>query len=325
MPAIPDLTAVTGASGHVGANLVRTLVEAGRTVRILVHDQVAGLEDLELDVVRGDVRDPACVAQLVRGAGTVFHCAAKISIVGDPDGSVQSINVEGPRVVGTAVRDAGARLVHVSSCHAFDLHGSPVVDGTGARPGPSHPAYDRSKAGGEAALAGIEGLDYTVLNPGGVIGPHDYRPSRMGKMFLDLQRGRLPSALVGGFSFLDVRDLVDAMLAAEAQGRPGVNYLLGGHYSSIRALVDLAGDVCGVAAPRFTSPQWLARIGAPFATAFATMTGTEPLYTAEALYALRTPDHFDCRVAARDLGFAPRPLRDSIEAVYADFERRGLL
>ena len=320
---MPDLVAVTGASGHVGANLVRALRAQGRTVRVLAHDDRSGFEGQGVDEVRGDVRDAHAVQRLVDGARTVFHCAAKISIVGDRDGSVWSINVDGTRTVGTAARDAGARMVHVSSCHAFDLRGD-RVDGTGPRPGPDHPAYDRSKAAGEAALVQIAGLDCVVLNPAGVLGPHDYRPSRMGQLFLDLKRRRLPAVVDGGFSWLDVRDLVDAAIAAEARGQGGVNYLLGGHYRSIRRLVDLAAEVCGVRPPRVASPQWLARLGAPFLTAWARATGAEPLYTAEALFTLRTPDNFDCSAAERDLSFRPRPLRATVEAVYADFDRRGL-
>ena len=85
-----------------------------------------------------------------------------------------------------------------------------------------------------------------------------------------------------------------------------------------------AADVAGVQPPWLTSPMWLARIGAPFMTAWANVTGQEPLYTAEALFALRTPpNNFDQSKAMERLGFSPTPTRDTLQAVYESFERLG--
>ena len=87
------------------------------------------------------------------GVEVVYHLAAKISIAGDPDGSVRAINVDGVRNAASAALDAGVRrFVHVSSIHAFDCEQPGVIDETSPRAvRPSLPAYDRSKAAGEGA------------------------------------------------------------------------------------------------------------------------------------------------------------------------------
>lgn len=315
---------VTGASGHVGANLVRSLLEQGRDVRCLVHAESKALDGLDVQIATGDVTVPESLVPAMKEVSTVFHCAAVISIVGDMGGRVPKVNVEGVANTARAARDAKVqRFVHVSSCHAFDLT-STTASETSARPGPEHPAYDRSKAAGEAALRQVEELSFCVLNPAGIIGPWDFAPSRMGTAFRDLRDGRLPASIDGGFHFVDVRDVVAAMLAAEERGGHDENYLLGGHYHRVDRLMELAATVGGFTPPWFSSPMWLAQIGAPFMTAWAQLTGKEPLYTAEALFALRTPpDNFDQTKTRERLGFEPTPTVDTLAAVYESFERLG--
>ena len=124
-----------------------------------------------------------------------------------------------------AALDAGVRrYVHFSSVHAFahDPYDQPL-DERRARPGPSHPAYDRSKAEGEARVQAVvaQGLEAVIVNPTGIIGPADPRPSRMGQVFLDLARRKMPALLDGGFDWVDVRDVVAGAIGALEHGRAG--------------------------------------------------------------------------------------------------------
>ena len=77
------MIAITGASGHVGNNLVRKLNEKGIKPRILVHDPTTvkkALEGLDFDAYKGDVTDKDSLDRFIEGAETVLHCAAWISI-----------------------------------------------------------------------------------------------------------------------------------------------------------------------------------------------------------------------------------------------------
>lgn len=318
--------ALTGASGHLGANLVRAMLDRGWSVRCLVRDDdQRPLQGLDVQTVRGDVCAPDTLEPLLEGVDAVFHCAALISISGGLGGRVWSTNVDGVRNMGRAARAAGVRrFVHVSSCHAFDLHADRVHEG-GDRPGPHAATYDRSKAAGEAALQEIEGLRTTVLNPAGVLGPWDWRPSRMGRFLIAVRDRRLPAVVDGGFYFVDVRDVVDAVLRAAQVGRDGTGYLLGGHYFRIGDLARLAAQVAGVAPPRVVLPAWVAAASAPLGTAWARLTGSEPLFTDESIATLRVPpDNFDQSRARDELGFSPRPMRETLQAAYSSFERLGL-
>ena len=259
---------VTGATGLVGANLCRTLVERSDTVVALCHSDSDALDGMDLERVPGDVLRTETLLDAADGADVAFHLAARISIDGDPDGQVRAVNVEGTRNVVTACLRAGVRrLVHFSSFHA--LTQAPFDDElTEDRPpvGPSAFPYDRSKAAGEReVLAGIErGLPAVILNPTAIIGPHDYRPSLMGEVLLDLYHGRLPSLVPGGSDWVDVRDVCDAAVSAAERGTPGERYLLGGGWTTVGELAALAESITARKGPRLTSPLWLARAGVPF-------------------------------------------------------------
>jgi dihydroflavonol-4-reductase len=321
--------AVTGASGHIGANLVRALLGAGRAVRALVHRNGRTLEGLSLERVTGDVRDPASLDRAFAGAETVFHLAARITIGGEPPAAVRAVNVEGTRNVVEACRRGGARrLVHFASIHALSARpAGEVVDEARSPAGPGAPLYDRTKAEGVGAvLEGVgRGLDAVVLMPTAVIGPADLAPSRMGQVLLDLYHGRFPALVEGGFDWVDVRDVVNGALAAERLGAPGEGYILSGRWVSLEGLAALVARVEGARPPRLVCPMWLARAGAPLALGWSRVSGSRPLFTPTALRALRNHRYVSHEKAARDLGWAPRPLESTIADTFEWFRRAGLL
>jgi dihydroflavonol-4-reductase len=327
-----SFVAVTGATGHVGGCLLRQLLAEGQQVRALVRTpaQADAIAGLDVERIVGDVRDAAAMRKFVEGADIVYHLAAVISIVGPRGGLVDAVNVRGVRNVAQAALDASVRrFVHVCSVHAFDQ--APLdqpLDESRARVQPGRaPAYDVSKAGGEAEVRRLveEGLDAVIVHPAGIVGPYDYAPSRMGHVFLDIYHRRLPALVAGGFNWVDVRDVCQGIRAAAERGRTNESYMLSGHYHPIAEVAAVASEVTGVAAPRLMSPMWLARVGAPVMEAWAKLTRTEPLYTSESLTALRANENFVNEKARRELTFSPRPFADSVRDAYAWFAAAGRL
>lgn len=322
--------AVTGASGHIGANLVRALVSQHFQVRCLVHRTTSALDGLPVEYFPGDVLNVDSLKPLMNGAEFVFHLAAQISIVGDPDGTVHQTNVQGPQNVAEAAQIANVRrLVHFSSIHAFrqtPLH-IPIDEEREHADTEDCPKYDASKAAGEREiLAAVgRGLDATIVNPTGVIGPFDFSPSRMGQVFMDIHNTKLPSSIDGGFDWVDVRDVVQSAISAMTRGQRGKKYILSGQWVSMPELVRIAADIAGVKAPWFVCPMWLARLSAPFAETFAKLTRSEPLFTREALVALRANRNMKHDRAGRELGHSPRPFRDSVNDIYQWFWDTGKL
>jgi dihydroflavonol-4-reductase len=318
------LTVVTGAYGHVGANLIRALLDRGDEVRAADRRQTEALEGLNVEHVPIDVLQPQSLRAAFAGADTVFHLAAIISIIGDRTGIVRRVNVEGPRNAARAAMECGvSRFVHCSSVHAFDLERcGPEVSESSPRTTNEHaPAYDRSKNEGENEIRAAigQGLDAVIVNPSGVMGPHDYGPSRLGELLLELRDRKIPVNVGGGFDFVDVRDLVDGMLAAAQLGRTGENYLLSGHRHSLKELAQLAAQVTGVKAPRISMPLSLIRGLAPLVLRL-TPSDKIPLFTPESLHALQYAPSVCHYKASKELGYLVRPITETIRDTYAWFD-----
>ncbi len=320
------VTAVTGASGHVGGCLIRKLLAEGRSVRVLVHSDRRALEGLDIEEVRGELHDPGVLDRLMRDAGTVFHCAARISIVGGQHGSVSDTNVAGTEaVVDACIRNSVRRLVHFSSIHAFSAHprSEPVDESRLPALTKDAPAYDKSKAMGERVVReGIaRGLDAVIVNPTSIIGPPDFKPSRMGSVLLDLYRGTFPALMHGGYDWVDVRDVADGALAAERRGRSGHNYLLSGYWMPLPELAGLVHAHGGARPPRLTVPLSAAAAVAPFAYLGALLTGKEPRLTPETISIMRNHRYIVRTKAEKELGYTSRPTGETVRD-FIDWSRK---
>lgn len=321
---------VTGASGHIGGNLVRELAERGRDVRAVVHRDTRAIEGVDVERVSASVQDVDSLKRAFEGAQVVYHLAARVVISAADTKDVYAVNVDGVRNVVEACEQTGVRrLVHFSSVHALAEH--PLDEPLDERrpladTGPCR-LYNRTKALGQrAVLAGVQrGLDAVIINCGAVLGRNDFKPSHQGEMLLGLYHRRIPALVPGGFSWVDVRDVVDGALAAEEKGKTGESYILSGGWISMVGLSEQVGEVTGARTPRMVLPMVLARIGAPFVTGYARLRKRRPLFTSESLSVLSGNTRMSHEKAARELGFDPRPLRETIEDTFAWFDQAGEL
>jgi dihydroflavonol-4-reductase len=324
------ITAVTGASGHLGGNLVRALLAEGRTVRVLARSDRRAFEGLDVQVVEGDIADPAALRALLDGAETVFHLAGRISLVGAEGGLVEKTNVDGVRHVLQGCREAGVRrLVHFSSIHAFDTNPNDrVIDETRRLAlGPRNAAYDRSKAEGQQAVLDAvgDGLDAVIVNPGAVVGPFDFKVSRMGSVFLDICHGRLPMLIDGGYNWVDARDVCAGAILAEKKGRRGECYLLTGHWVHICEVSRIIGRITGRRTAQTTAPIWLAAAASWFSLGWGMLRGRTPKFTPAAIRAIQSHRYISHEKAVRELGYHPRPFEETVRDTLEWFQQAGMI
>jgi dihydroflavonol-4-reductase len=322
--------AVTGASGHVGVNLCKKLLEEKHEVIALAHKNADGLKRLGVKVVSGDTMNKSSLLPLVSDSEIVFHLAARISITGDKDGMVSETNGTGTRnVVETAMECGVRRFFHFSSIHAFEQH--PLrepLDETRPLVGSGGFAYDRSKAAGErAVMAAVEkGLDAVILSPTAIMGPDDYQPSLAGNAVIELYNNKIPALVPGGYDWVDVRDIVKACVTAMDKAHCGEKYLLSGHWHSLPELSAMIGKHAGHKTPGLVLPFWLARVGLPFITLYSRISGVEPLYTSESLTIIGEGNRQIRNDKARaELGFDPRPLDETIRDLILWFRSKNYL
>jgi len=168
-------------------------------------------------------------------------------------------------------------------------------------------------------------LNAIILNPTAIIGPYDYQPSLFGEALLALAHGKLPALIASGFDWVDVRDVVDAAIQAEERAPAGARYILSGHWVSLRDVAIEVSEITGVPAPSFVCPLWLGQIAAPIITIFDHLRGKRPLYTSASIKALRSNRNISHEKASRDLGYYPRPFRETIISTMRWFEAEAQL
>ena len=323
------LALVTGGGGRLGNVLVRRLVETGHQVRVLEPEKrPESLDGLEIEFVSGSVLDPGDVAGAVGGVDVVYHLAAKIDLRPKKDPMMVPINVDGTRNVVEACLSRGLRLVHTSSHHAVvrEPLDEPLTED---RPLALDEKcdYHRSKAVGETIVldACARGLDATIVNPGSMIGPHDYEPSMIGAALIDMYFGRVPVLLELLSDYVDVRDVADGMIAAAEKGRVGERYFLTGDVIPIMEMVSLYGELTGAKVPTRALPLWVGWVLLPFALAGSVLTKQDPFITADMLRASVSNTVVSHDKAHRELGYTIRPLRESLTDAVAWYRQRGWL
>lgn len=216
---------VTGATGFIGAHFIERALAEGHEVAglyrsadarkqtIVDHLQKAGAR-----LCRGDILDPAALAEAMRGAHCVCHFAAAFKESNVSDEHFQRINVEGTANVAKAAAEQGVkRLVHCSTAGIYGQRVTGVIDESA----PVQPwnIYERTKVAAERQVrehARGSGMEYVILRPTAVYGPRD---ERLLKLFRSAAKGRFPlfGRGEGRRHMIYISDLVDAFLRAATE------------------------------------------------------------------------------------------------------------
>ena len=315
---------VTGASGFVGANLVRALLGDGRRVRVLVRrtSNRAALIGCPVDVVPGDVLDAESLSAAVAGCALVFHAAADYRLWAPDPAALYRCNVEGTRNVLAACERAGVeRVVYTSSVGTLgtSADGSPATEETPVSFRDMVGAYKRSKFMAErvADEYAARGLPVVIVNPSNPIGPWEVRPTPTGQMVVDFLRGRMFGTLDTGLNLVHVADVARGHILAAQKGRVGEKYILGNRNCSLTEFFRLLASVTGVAAPRFRVPYRFIWLVALASEGCARATGRPPRVPLTGVRMARRRMYFSAEKAVRELGLPQTPvehaLRDAVE------------
>jgi len=309
---------ITGGTGHIGNVLVRELLALGEKARVLVlpGEDLEPLQGLDVEIVQGDVLQPATLERALENVEMVYHLAGIISIMPRKDDLVHQVNVEGTRNLLQAARGKVRRLVYTSSIHALGRppHGVIIDESLPFDPENTAGEYDRSKA--QASLmvlkAAREGMDAVIVCPTGVIGPYDFRESEVGRLISGAADGKPQYWLHGGYDFVDVRDVARGMILACRKGRSGETYILGCERISIKRIYETIVEITGIRAVRLHIPTWLARLASRVAVAYYRVSRTRPIFTPYSLETVLSNSTISWAKASRELGYSPRSLRESI-------------
>lgn len=327
---------VTGSTGHLGANLVRRLLAERRAVRVLVRQQSdnRSLNGLDVERVQGDLRDLEACRAAVRGCEQIHHCAAKVSTL---DGDRQhkeeifACNVLATRNLLRAALEADIARVVVTGSFSAVGHdaASPSDETVPFNPfGPCLPyAISKAAVEHECLKAFADGLRVVIATSCAILGPHDYKPSRMGRTLCDFANGKLRAYISGGFEFVAASDMVEGHLLAMAKGRPGQKYIFSTQFVTVDELMSIFEEVTGQRRPRLHLPgplmAGLASVSDLVLTRFFPRSPRR--FTPAAVRILRMRRRADISKAKRELGYQPTNIVDAIREAYAFFVSQGAI
>jgi dihydroflavonol-4-reductase len=307
---------VTGATGFVGAHVVRALAERGDDVRVVYRnaDRLKALSGVRFSRTKADVLDYQAMKRALRDVEVLFHVAGYVA--SSPMERVWQLNARGPETAVQAAAAAGVRRVVVTSTISAigTANGNaPATEDTDYPENWLRLAYPDSKHAGEhAALEAADRheIEVVVVNPGYVLGvpvnrsqPGETSTRTIGNYL----RGRLPGVIDAPMNFVDVEDVAAGHMLAAERGRAGERYILGGENLRWPELIDRVAELSGVHYPIIVMPAAIGRVARLRETL-----GIRGTIAAEAFELMGQDWRFSSQKAREELGYQTRPLDEML-------------
>ncbi len=320
---------ITGATGFVGLNLTKLLLEKGWKV-IALHRKTSNLKYLgqtNAQLCVGTITDKASLsAAMPQRADAVFHVAANTSMWSKMNDRQYEDNVTGTKnMVEIALEKNVGRFIHTSSVSAFGHHDDRIDETVISNALHSPVNYNKTKflAEQEVEKALQNGLDAVILNPCDIMGPYDSH--NWSQMILAVYNDDVPGIPPGNGSFCHVRDIAEAHLAAYQKGRTGERYLLSGVDATFQEVFNLIEKMMDKKESTMVMPMFVMRLAMIGYWLQSKFNGREPILTPEKITELTVPKSADSSKAQQELGYRISPLETSIRDSYEWLKQEDLL
>ena len=323
-------TFITGATGFIGASIVRELLKDGREVRALVREgsDTSNLAGLDLELWKGDLRDKDSLMNGLQGCDVLYHAAADYRLRTRTPEDMYRINVEGTAaILDAALKNGLSRVVYTSSVGTLGNPGNGIA-GTETTPVSLSDMvghYKKSKflAEREADKFIARGLPIVIVNPSTPVGPLDIKPTPTGKIIVDFLKQKMPAYLDTGLNLIAVEDCARGHVLAEQRGTAGAKYILGNTNLTLCAIFELLEKVTGLPAPRFKLPYTPILLAAYINEGLSRITGREPLIPLAGVQMAAKFMYFDSSRAVRELGLPQTSIKDALQRAVEWFRENG--
>lgn len=312
---------VTGAAGHLGSAVTRKLLSMNKNVRILVLPGEKNIPEGNLEIYSGDV----CQKESLKGffenpTGERFiliHCAGIVSIASGFVQNVYDVNVGGTKnIVDLCEQNKIYKLIYVSSVHAIPekKKGEIISEINYFNPNDVSGLYAKTKSEATAYVldASRHGLNINIVHPSGISGPYDNGRGHLTTLVIDYYKGHLSAGMIGGYDFVDVRDVADGIIKCCDMGVPGECYILSNRYYTVKAILDILHGITGKPKIKTYLPYWFVRLTSPLSEAYYKILHQPPLYTAYSIHVLTTNAMFSHKKASDVLGYTTRDINQTL-------------
>lgn len=321
---------VTGATGLIGFNIVRQLLDAGVPVAALVRspDRARAMLPPACELIKGDVTDSASVAAAVRGSQIVYHAAGFPEQWMKDPAIFTEVNVGGTRNMLEASRQAGVRrFVYTSTIDVFRADPGEQYDETELDPEPKGTYYERSKQEADRVAVDFlqKGMDIVFLHPSGLYGPGPSTSPGMNLLIIDLKKGKIPMLLPGGFPVVFSEDVARGHLLAANKAKAGDRFILSEKYFDLAEVARIVCDQLGIKKVPRVMPLWMGKTIAIAGEAISSITGKPPLIPRGQLHFMQWRAIPVSTRAQQALGWKPLDFKEGIRQTIAYLQSTGAL
>ena len=321
---------VTGATGFIGASLVRELLKEGYRVRALArpNSDRRNLKGLDLEICEGDLRDRKSLEEGMKGCDILFHAAADYRLWTRKPAVMYEINVDGTRnILEAALSQGVSRVVYTSSVGTLGNPGNGIAgdETTPVTLADMAGHYKKSKflAEREAESFLKRGLPLVIVNPSTPVGMLDIKPTPTGRIIVDFLNRKMPAYLDTGLNIIDVEDCARGHVLAAVKGRIGEKYILGNENLTLQRIFAMLEEITGLPAPRVKLPYTPTLIAAYINEGISRCTGKEPLIPLAGVQMARKFMFFDATKAVRELGLPQRSAGEALRKAVTWFRENG--
>ncbi len=311
---------VTGATGFVGAAVVRALIKTGVDVRVLARrdSNFTNLHQFKIDGAYGDLRDKESLREALAGCQHLYHVAAHYALWARDPSIFYAMNVTGTKNIMETARDVDTeRIVYCSTIGTIGLppDGGLGTENTSVSLEQMAGHYKRSKylAEQEVLKLAKDGMPIVIVNPSAPVGEGDVKPTPTGQVIVDFMKGRMPAYIETGMNIVDVDDVAAGHLLAMQKGRIGQRYILGTKNLMLREVFEILSHLTGIKAPSVKLPREVVLPLAYLNQAFSWITGIPPRIPLEGVKMAKHKMHYDCSKAIRELGIPQTPPEVALE------------
>ncbi len=323
-------TFVTGATGFIGASIVRELLKDGHKVTVLARhgSDTANLQGLDVTILRGDLHDQQQLGNGMSGCDWVFHAAADYRLWCPDPQVMYHANVAGTRtLLSAALASNVTRVVYTSSVGTLGNPGDgrPGTEDTPVSLQDMVGDYKKSKylAEREAEKFVDKGLGLIIVNPSTPVGPFDIKPTPTGKIIVDFLNRKMPAYLDTGLNLIAVEDCARGHILAAEKGRVGQKYILGNHNLTLCDIFNMLGQLTGLTAPKVKLPYTPILMAAYLNEAVSRLTGREPLIPLAGVQMAKKFMFFDSSKAVHELGLPQSPVHEALDRAVTWFRTNG--
>jgi nucleoside-diphosphate-sugar epimerase len=313
---------VTGATGFLGSEVAKQLVEQGINIRCtlrktsVIPKLLLAFAD-RIQWVEADLLDIFALEDALEGVTQVYNCAAWVSLKQRDKKRMIYTNVTGTANLVNLCLQKHCRLLHVSSVAAIGLAkpGELITEKHQLDQDTETDGYAISKLESEMEVwRGIaEGLNAVIVNPSIIIGPNAGTLGS-GQLFETVRKG-LKFYTSGGMGFVDVEDVAKSMILLMNSGIREERFIINAENWDYRKIVTAIAANFGIKAPTILAKPWMLGLAWRASKVASAITGGAPAIDKVSAQASTQVREFDNSKVKKATGIQFKPLEQSVKEV----------